>query len=253
VANRLLRRVRDYAAVEGNGKITLPITRLALELAGIDGVGLDEQDREFLRTVIDVYGGGPVGIDAVAATMGEERDTLEDVIEPYLLQNAFVTRTRQGRRATKLAYEHLGLKWRPPEGEGGLLFYGAEANGAAAAPPLPPEQRPEQRPVEDERKDDRTDAADQMPAASTTASERASDDVRVTRRAASARLNPSVAGDAPCPRQPRDYRAAMGITFRARRASAGRVASGAQGVHAYDVAERASETDDNFAVVHPHK
>jgi holliday junction DNA helicase RuvB len=115
VANRLLRRVRDFATVEGNGKLTLPITKAALELAGIDERGLDEQDRQFLRTVIEVYDGGPVGIEAVAATMGEERDTLEDVIEPYLLQNAFVTRTRQGRRATKVAYEHLGLKWKPPQ------------------------------------------------------------------------------------------------------------------------------------------
>src|SRR6476469_388485 len=105
VANRLLRRVRDYATVEGQGKITLPITKLALELAEIDEQGLDEQDRQFLRTLIEVYEGGPVGIEAVAASMGEERDTLEDVIEPYLLQNSFITRTRQGRRATKVAYE----------------------------------------------------------------------------------------------------------------------------------------------------
>jgi len=126
VANRLLRRVRDFAAVEGNGKINLPITQAALALAGIDGKGLDEQDRTFLRTMIDVYNGGPVGIEAIAATMGEERDTLEDVIEPYLLQNAFVTRTRQGRRATKVAYEHLGLKYTPPvEGEN---LFGAEAD-----------------------------------------------------------------------------------------------------------------------------
>jgi len=122
VANRLLRRTRDFAAVEGNGKLTLPITKDALELAGIDEVGLDEQDRTFLRTLIEVYDGGPVGIEAVAATMGEERDTLEDVIEPYLLQNAFVTRTRQGRRATKLAYEHLGLRWRPPADPDSGLF-----------------------------------------------------------------------------------------------------------------------------------
>jgi holliday junction DNA helicase RuvB len=115
VANRLLRRVRDFATVEGNGKLTLPITKSALELAGIDERGLDDQDRQFLKTLVDVYDGGPVGIEAVAATMGEERDTLEDVIEPYLLQNAFVTRTRQGRRATKVAYEHLGLKWKPPQ------------------------------------------------------------------------------------------------------------------------------------------
>jgi Holliday junction DNA helicase RuvB len=130
VANRLLRRVRDFAAVEGNGKVTLPVTRAALELAGIDEKGLDEQDRQFLRTIIDVYEGGPVGIEAVAATMGEERDTLEDVIEPYLLQNAFVTRTRQGRRATKPAYEHLGLKYVPPKpANDASLFNGGEERG----------------------------------------------------------------------------------------------------------------------------
>ena len=122
VANRLLRRTRDFAAVEGEGKLTLSITKSALELAGIDASGLDDQDRTFLKTMIDVYEGGPVGIDAIAATMGEERDTLEDVIEPFLLQNAFLTRTRQGRRATKLAYEHLGLKWRPPRPVEGGLF-----------------------------------------------------------------------------------------------------------------------------------
>jgi Holliday junction DNA helicase RuvB len=129
VANRLLRRVRDYAAVKGDGRVTLPITRDALKLAGIDDRGLDEQDTQFLRTIIDVYEGGPVGVEAVAATMGEERDTLEDVIEPYLLQNAFVTRTRQGRRATKLAYEHLGMKYVPPKatnGDGGSPLFGRE-------------------------------------------------------------------------------------------------------------------------------
>jgi holliday junction DNA helicase RuvB len=109
VANRLLRRVRDFAAVESDGILTLAIVRKALDLEAIDARGLDEQDRTFLRTIIDVYAGGPVGIDAVAATMGEERDTLEDVIEPYLLQQALVTRTRQGRRVTRNAYAHLGL------------------------------------------------------------------------------------------------------------------------------------------------
>jgi Holliday junction DNA helicase RuvB len=129
VANRLLRRARDYAAVEGDGKLTLPITKAALELAGIDDKGLDDQDRQFLRTIIEVYDGGPAGIEAVAATMGEERDTLEDVIEPYLLQNKFVTRTRQGRRATKAAYEHLKLKWKPPhDGDGnGPTFFDGDA------------------------------------------------------------------------------------------------------------------------------
>jgi holliday junction DNA helicase RuvB len=114
IANRLLRRVRDFSTVEGSGKLTLPITRDALKLEGIDDKGLDEQDRQFLRTIIEVYEGGPVGIEAAAATMGEEVDTLVDVIEPFLLQTGFVTRTRQGRRATRQAYEHLGLKYDPP-------------------------------------------------------------------------------------------------------------------------------------------
>ncbi len=120
VANRLLRRVRDYALVQSDGVITPAVTRDALKLEGIDERGLDEQDRTFLRVLIEVYNGGPAGIEAIAATMGEETDTLVDVIEPYLLQTAMVTRTRQGRRATKLAYEHLGLKYTPPtDGESG--------------------------------------------------------------------------------------------------------------------------------------
>jgi Holliday junction DNA helicase RuvB len=121
VAIRLLKRVRDFAAVEGNGKVTVAITQRALDLEGIDPRGLDELDRSFLRTIMEVYDGGPVGIEAVAATLGEERDTLEDVVEPYLLQQALVTRTRQGRRATKAAYEHLGLPYREPKGDGNLF------------------------------------------------------------------------------------------------------------------------------------
>jgi Holliday junction DNA helicase RuvB len=113
IANRLLRRVRDFAAVEANGQITLAITRDALDLEGIDQRGLDEQDRNFLRTLIEVYEGGPAGVEAIAASLGEEVDTLVDVVEPYLLQSALVLRTRQGRKATRTAYEHLGIKWRP--------------------------------------------------------------------------------------------------------------------------------------------
>jgi Holliday junction DNA helicase RuvB len=128
IANRLLKRARDYATVRGTGKLTLEIVRKALALEGIDDKGLDDQDRQFLRTLIEVYDGGPVGIDAIAATMGEERDTLEDVIEPYLLQTkpAMVTRTRQGRRATRPAYEHLKLTWKPPQtgnGDAGPTFF----------------------------------------------------------------------------------------------------------------------------------
>jgi Holliday junction DNA helicase RuvB len=114
IANRLLRRVRDYAMVEGKGVLTLDVTQSALKLEGIDDRGLDELDRGLLRTLIDVYSGGPAGIEALAATMGEETDTLVDVVEPYLLQTAMLMRTKQGRRATKSAYDHLGLKWNPP-------------------------------------------------------------------------------------------------------------------------------------------
>ena len=119
IANRLLRRVRDFAAVEAKGKPTLKVTQQALELEGIDAKGLDEQDRGFLRILIETYDGGPAGIEAIGASMGEEVETLVDVIEPYLLQTGFVTRTRQGRRATKQAYEHLKLKWRPPRDANG--------------------------------------------------------------------------------------------------------------------------------------
>jgi len=115
ISNRLLRRVRDFAAVEAvggkaaDGRITLAATRAALQLEGIDERGLDDQDRAFLRTLIEVYDGGPAGIEAIAASLGEEVDTLVDVIEPYLLQTGLVLRTRQGRRATASAYDHLGL------------------------------------------------------------------------------------------------------------------------------------------------
>lgn len=127
IANRLLRRVRDFAAVKGNGVVSLDLTRKALDLEGIDERGLDEQDRQFLYTLIRVYGGGPAGIDALAATMGDESDTLEDVIEPYLLQQGLVTRTRQGRRATAEAYDHL--RKLNPERMKGYVF---PANSAAS-------------------------------------------------------------------------------------------------------------------------
>ncbi|MGH7215277.1 MAG: Holliday junction branch migration DNA helicase RuvB [Tepidisphaeraceae bacterium] len=127
IANRLLRRVRDFATVEAEGHLTLAVTREALKLEGVDERGLDEQDRTFLKTLIEVYDGGPAGVEAIAATMGEETDTLVDVIEPYLLQTGFVTRTRQGRRATKTAYDHLNLKWKPPvDVNGNNLFGGSD-------------------------------------------------------------------------------------------------------------------------------
>jgi holliday junction DNA helicase RuvB len=111
VANRLLRRVRDYAQVHGDGKITNEMARAALRIEEIDEVGLDNLDRMFLRSIIDTYNGGPAGIEALAATLGQERDTLEDVVEPYLLQVGFVARTRSGRVATEAAYRHLGVQY----------------------------------------------------------------------------------------------------------------------------------------------
>ena len=122
VANRLLRRVRDYASVEGDGILTLDVTKAALKLEGIDDKGLDDLDRGLLRTLIDMYAGGPAGVEAIAASMGEESETLVDVVEPYLLQTGLLIRTRQGRRATKAAYDHLGLKYEPPADEGEPLF-----------------------------------------------------------------------------------------------------------------------------------
>ena len=125
VANRLLKRVRDYAQVKGTGKLSADIVGKALEMEQIDRLGLDELDKSFLRALANVYDGGPAGIDALAATLGEERDTLEDVVEPYLLQIGFVRRTKRGREITKKACEHLGLKYRhktgSPEGQKGLF------------------------------------------------------------------------------------------------------------------------------------
>ncbi|MBN1804748.1 MAG: Holliday junction branch migration DNA helicase RuvB [Sedimentisphaerales bacterium] len=110
VANRLLKRVRDYAQVKGSGVLSTEIVENALKMEQIDALGLDELDRAFLRALVNVYDGGPAGIEAIAATLGEERDTLEDVVEPYLLQIGFLRRTKRGREVTKQACEHLSLK-----------------------------------------------------------------------------------------------------------------------------------------------
>lgn len=109
IANRLLKRVRDYAQVKGAGKLTEQIVSDALKMEQIDSLGLDELDRSFLRALAKVYGGGPAGIEALAATLGEERDTLEDVVEPYLLQIGFIRRTKRGREITPEACRHLGF------------------------------------------------------------------------------------------------------------------------------------------------
>lgn len=111
VALRLLRRVRDYAQVRADGTITAPVAREALDLLQVDPLGLDDVDRRVLKTIIEKYNGGPVGLSTIAASISEEQDTIMDVVEPYLLQLGFLDRTPQGRVATKLAYEHLGLEW----------------------------------------------------------------------------------------------------------------------------------------------
>jgi Holliday junction DNA helicase RuvB len=109
IANRLLRRVRDYADVKADGRITPGVAREALKLEGVDEQGLDDLDRNFLSTMIRIYKGGPVGVEAMAATLNEEVDTLVDMVEPYLLQLGFVSRTRSGRMANELAYRHLKI------------------------------------------------------------------------------------------------------------------------------------------------
>lgn len=111
IANRLLKRVRDFAQVMGSGVITHDIAANALAALHVDRLGLDRTDREVLETIIEKFGGGPVGIDTIAAAVSEERATIEDVYEPYLMQIGFLTRTPRGRMATRAAYEHLGIPW----------------------------------------------------------------------------------------------------------------------------------------------
>lgn len=120
VALRLLRRVRDYAQVRGDGVITAGIAAEALSLLEIDAMGLDDLDRRVLRAVIEKFDGGPVGLETIAASIGEASDTIMDVVEPYLLQLGFIDRTPRGRTATRLAYEHLGIPY--TRTEQGTLF-----------------------------------------------------------------------------------------------------------------------------------
>jgi Holliday junction DNA helicase RuvB len=109
VANRLLRRVRDFATIEGSGKIDAKIVELTCQRLEVDREGLDEMDRRLLEVLIQHYEGGPVGVETLAAALAEPRDTVEDVYEPYLLQQGFLGRTPRGRVATRRAYEHLGV------------------------------------------------------------------------------------------------------------------------------------------------
>lgn len=120
IANRLLRRVRDYAQVRADGIITLAVVQETLRLLEIDEMGFDQMDRMILLTIIDKFGGGPVGLDTIGAAIGEESDTIEDVYEPFLIQNGFLNRTPRGRVATPAAYQHFGRL--TPERPQGSLF-----------------------------------------------------------------------------------------------------------------------------------
>ena len=124
IANRLLRRVRDYAQVKHKGAMTGPAVDGALKLEGVDALGLDELDRTFLKVIATTYRGGPVGLETIAATMNEDAGTLEDVVEPYLLQIGFLARTRRGRALTAKACEHLGLPTTLVPQDAGGLFEG---------------------------------------------------------------------------------------------------------------------------------
>ena len=111
IANRLLRRVRDYADVKHSGSIDANIADAALSMLDVDKIGLDMMDRKFLEAVLHKFSGGPVGLDNIAAAIGESADTIEDVIEPYLIQQGFLQRTPRGRIATSRAYKHFGLEY----------------------------------------------------------------------------------------------------------------------------------------------
>ena len=115
VANRMLKRIRDFSQVKGNGNIDLDITREGLEALGVDELGLEKLDRDIILTIIERFGGGPVGIDTIAASLGEEKVTLEDVNEPFLIQSGLLYRTQKGRMVSREGYRHFGLEYPEPE------------------------------------------------------------------------------------------------------------------------------------------
>src|SRR5690606_5780259 len=123
IANRLLRRVRDYAEVKADGQVSDAIADQALNMLNVDQRGFDHMDRRLLLAIIEKFDGGPVGVDSLAAAISEERGTIEDVLEPYLIQQGYLLRTSRGRMATRLAYQHFGL--RAPAGQGEQLGLGA--------------------------------------------------------------------------------------------------------------------------------
>src|SRR5476651_708789 len=125
IANRLLRRVRDFAEVKAAGVVTNEVADMALRMLDVDAIGLDVMDRKLLAAVIEKFGGGPVGVENLAAAIGEERDTIEDVLEPFLIQQGYLQRTQRGRIATALAYRHFGLVQEAP-GRAADLFGGTE-------------------------------------------------------------------------------------------------------------------------------
>jgi Holliday junction DNA helicase RuvB len=121
IANRLLRRVRDYAQVKADGVITAPVAAEALARLNVDEFGLDDMDARILTTIIEKFGGGPVGLGTIAAAVGEDAGTLEEVYEPYLLQQGFIERTPRGRMATGNAYRRFGITPPPPNGQAALF------------------------------------------------------------------------------------------------------------------------------------
>ena len=133
IANRLLRRVRDFALIKSDGRVTRDVTREALTLLAVDERGLDEMDRRLLEALITKHGGGPVGLNTLAVVVGEEAGTLEEVYEPFLVQEGFIKRTSRGREATALAYRHLG--YQPPAGRADETVRESPASAAAARQP----------------------------------------------------------------------------------------------------------------------
>jgi Holliday junction DNA helicase RuvB len=128
IANRLLRRVRDYAEVKSDGAVTQSVADRALDMLNVDQKGFDHMDRRLLLTMIEKFDGGPVGVDSLAAAISEERGTIEDVLEPYLIQQGYIMRTARGRMVTSLGYQHFGLK--PARAQSSLPFPGNESGGA---------------------------------------------------------------------------------------------------------------------------
>ncbi|MBW3546067.1 MAG: Holliday junction branch migration DNA helicase RuvB, partial [Bacteroidetes bacterium] len=123
IANNLLRRTRDFAQVKGNGTITRAIAQMALNALDVDEHGLDDMDNRILQTIIEKFKGGPVGLSTIATAVGEEAETIEEVYEPFLIQEGYIKRTSRGRQATEQAYRHLGIV---PPAQAGSLFSGME-------------------------------------------------------------------------------------------------------------------------------